>query len=61
MIWVILMGFITVLSVFFGIKRKKVLYFFVPFGSILLFMLIKIMMVPLPFMETVRFIFDIRG
>ncbi|QDP41048.1 hypothetical protein [Radiobacillus deserti] len=61
MVWVLLMGIITVLSVFIGVKQKRMAYLLIPLGSILMFMLVKIIMVPLPFMETVRFIFDIRG
>ncbi|HSI66511.1 MAG TPA: hypothetical protein VK947_03785 [Planococcus sp. (in: firmicutes)] len=61
MVWVILFGLITVLSVVMGIKNRRAVYFLVPLASIFMFMLVKIIMVPLPFMETVRFIFYLRG
>ncbi|WP_394120786.1 hypothetical protein [Planococcus donghaensis] len=61
MIWVIVFGLITVGSVVAGLKKRKPLFFLVPFGSLFAFMLVKVIMVPLPFMETIRFIFYLKG
>ncbi|MFC4711437.1 hypothetical protein [Planococcus dechangensis] len=61
MIWVLTLSLITILSVVAGLRKRKVVYFFVPFASIFAFMLVKVIMVPLPFLDTVRFIFQLRG
>lgn len=61
MIWVIVFGLITVGSVIAGLKKRKPLFFLLPFGSLFAFMLVKVIMVPLPFIETVRFIFYLKG
>lgn len=61
MFWVLTLSLITVLSVVAGLRKRKIAYFFVPFASIFAFMLVKIIMVPLPFVDTVRFIFQLRG
>ncbi|RNF40399.1 hypothetical protein EEX84_02950 [Planococcus salinus] len=61
MIWVIALGIVTVISVIMGVKKKKAVFLLVPFVSIFAFMLVKIIMVPLPFTDTVRFIFSLRG
>ncbi|HSI66424.1 MAG TPA: hypothetical protein VK947_03350 [Planococcus sp. (in: firmicutes)] len=60
MIWVISFGLVTIASVILGLRKKKAIYFLVPFASIFAFMLLKIIMVPLPFTDTVRFIFSLR-
>lgn len=61
MIWVIALSAVTVFSVIWGIKKKKARFFLLPVASLFTFILVKIIMVPLPFMDTVRFIFDLRG
>ncbi|MFD1032986.1 hypothetical protein [Metaplanococcus flavidus] len=61
MIWVIALGLVTIVSVIMGLKKKKAIFLLVPFASIFAFMLVKIIMVPLPFSDTVRFIFSLRG
>lgn len=60
MILVILYGFITVLSVVFALKRKKMIFLTIPFGSLFAYMIIKIVMVPMPFWETVQFIIGLK-
>ncbi|WP_017756574.1 hypothetical protein [Calidifontibacillus oryziterrae] len=60
MFLVILYGIITVLCVFFAIKKQKLALLSVPFLGIFGYLFIKILMVPLPFWETVQFIFDLR-
>lgn len=61
MVWVILLSILTVLSVILALNKRKPFILGIPFMAIFTFMLIKIMMVPLPFWETVRFIFNLRG
>ncbi|MDC3414545.1 hypothetical protein NC797_16615 [Aquibacillus sp. 3ASR75-11] len=61
MLWVILISAITILSVYFGLNKKRPILFTLPFAAIFLFLLVKIMLVPIPFWDTVRFIFDLRG
>ncbi|KGX89659.1 membrane protein [Pontibacillus marinus BH030004 = DSM 16465] len=61
MILVLLFSVLTILSVFFALHKKKPILLGLPFLAIFTFMLIKIMLVPLPFWETVRFIFNLRG
>lgn len=61
MVWVILFSIITISSVIFALRKKRPIVFLAPIASIFVFMLVKIIMVPLPFWETVRFIFNLRG
>ncbi|MYL33674.1 hypothetical protein GLW08_19115 [Pontibacillus yanchengensis] len=61
MLWIIGFALVTILSVVFALKNKRPLWLVVPFASILAFMFVKIAMVPLPFWETVQFIFNLRG
>jgi len=61
MLLVFLFSIVTILSVVFALRKKKPILLGIPFVAIFTFMLIKIMLVPLPFWETVRFIFDLRG
>ncbi|WP_186577387.1 hypothetical protein [Aquibacillus kalidii] len=59
MIWVLLLSTITILAVFYGLKKKKAFLFTIPVISIFIFILVKIIMVPVPFLDTVRFIFGL--
>ena len=61
MVWVIAFGLVTIASVVLGLKKRKTVYLLVPFASIFVFILVKIIMVPLPFTDTVRFIFSLSG
>ncbi|KGP72576.1 hypothetical protein [Pontibacillus yanchengensis] len=61
MLWVIVFALVTILSVVFALRNKRPVWLVVPFVSILAFMLVKIAMVPLPFWDTVQFIFNLRG
>lgn len=61
MIWVLILSPITIVSVVAGLRKRKAVYFLLPFASVFAFMLVKIIMVPLPFLDTVRFIFQLRG
>lgn len=59
MVWMFVV--ITVLSVFFGLRLQKKWLFTVPLIAIGGFMLIEIIKVPLPFWDTITFIFDLKG
>lgn len=61
MVWVIIFALITIGSVILALNKKKPVFLVVPFISVFLFMLVKIIMVPMPFWETIRFIFNLRG
>lgn len=52
---------LTVVSIVMGIKKRKMAFLLVPVGAIFTFIVVKIVMVPLPFTDTVRFIFSLRG
>lgn len=58
----ILIGFwiIALLAVIGTIKYRKPLLLTVPFFAMLGFLVIQIAMVPMPFWETVRFVFSLR-
>ncbi|WP_385937828.1 hypothetical protein [Thalassorhabdus alkalitolerans] len=56
----ILLLTITLLCIVGTIYFKKPLLLTVPFGVIGLYMVVQIAMVPLPFFETMRFIFSLR-
>ncbi|GGF30876.1 hypothetical protein GCM10010954_32550 [Halobacillus andaensis] len=58
---VVLFSIITILSVVFALKRKRPLFLALPVVSLMGFALVKIVMVPMPFWDTVRFIFNLRG
>ncbi|SDJ23487.1 hypothetical protein [Salimicrobium halophilum] len=58
----LVIGFVilTVVSVFLGLKKSKPFFLFAPFLALFGFVIVKVAMVPLPFWETVSFIFDLR-
>ncbi|WP_079527326.1 hypothetical protein [Halobacillus hunanensis] len=58
---VIILSLITVISVIFALRRKKLIFMLVPLLGLFSFALVKIIMVPMPFWDTVRFIFNLRG
>ncbi|SFK16990.1 hypothetical protein SAMN04487936_108111 [Halobacillus dabanensis] len=57
----IILSIITVLSVILALKKKRPLLLAVPFAALFTVALVKIIMVPMPFWETVQFIFNLRG
>ncbi|MFG6117457.1 hypothetical protein ACGTN9_20080 [Halobacillus sp. MO56] len=61
MTWVLIFALITVVSVVIALNKKKPVFLIVPFLSVFIFMLVKIIMIPVPFWETIRFIFNLRG
>lgn len=56
-----LFGFlaITMVSLFMALRRKKTFFLVIPFLSIFFYFLIQILFVPLPFVDTVKFIFSL--
>ncbi|WP_163526936.1 hypothetical protein [Halobacillus ihumii] len=58
---VIILSLITVISVIFALRRKKLIFMLVPLLGLFSFALVKIIMVPMPFWDTVRFIFNLRS
>ncbi|SIS42775.1 hypothetical protein [Salimicrobium flavidum] len=58
----LVVGFVllTIVSVFFGLRKSKPFLLTLPFLALFGFVIIKVAMVPLPFWETVSFIFDLR-
>ncbi|UOR11623.1 hypothetical protein [Halobacillus amylolyticus] len=61
MIPVIILSLITVVSVVLALRRKKVIFMLVPLLGLFGFAFVKVLMVPMPFWETVRFIFNLQG
>jgi hypothetical protein len=51
---------ITGVCLFLALKKKRPFFLAVPFLSIFAYFLIQIILVPAPFMETVKFIFSLR-
>lgn len=58
---IILVGLlvITGISLYLGLKKKRLVFLAMPFISIFLYFLIQIIMVPAPFFETLKFIFSL--
>ncbi|KHE71682.1 hypothetical protein [Halobacillus sp. BBL2006] len=57
----IILAIVTVCSVVFALKKKRPIFFALPLVAILAVAVVKIAMVPMPFWETIQFIFDLRG
>ncbi|WP_173915566.1 hypothetical protein [Halobacillus sp. Marseille-Q1614] len=58
---VVALALITILSVVLTLRKKKMIYLTLPIVTLFGFALVKIWMVPMPFWDTVKFIFDLRG
>ncbi|WLR50692.1 hypothetical protein LC040_15710 [Bacillus tianshenii] len=59
--WIVIMfGAITVFSVVYALKKQKQIFFALPFAALFAYMVIKVAMVPMPFWETVQFIFSLK-
>ncbi|TDL33062.1 hypothetical protein E2R51_10420 [Jeotgalibacillus sp. S-D1] len=59
LVWIFV--FITIFSVFLGLKLQRKRLFALPLLAIAVFMLIEIIKVPLPLWDTITFIFDLKG
>ena len=58
MIYIFLL--LTVICLFFTFKLKKPILLTVPFASIFVYLIVQIALVPMPFFETIKFIFSLR-
>ncbi|KGX91918.1 membrane protein [Pontibacillus halophilus JSM 076056 = DSM 19796] len=56
-----LLAIVTVISVVLALNKRKPVFFAVPIMALLTIGIIKIALVPLPFWETVQFIFNLSG
>ncbi|MYL36477.1 hypothetical protein [Halobacillus litoralis] len=57
----LLLALITIVSVAAAVKKKRSVLFAVPLAALFAAALIKVIMVPMPFWETVVFIFNLKG
>ncbi|WP_281658701.1 hypothetical protein [Halobacillus sp. Cin3] len=57
----LLLALITIVSVVAAVKKKKAVLFAIPLAALCAAALIKVIMVPMPFWETVVFIFNLKG
>lgn len=60
MFLVALYSILTIFCVVFALRKQKVGLLVVPFATLIGYVLIKVIMVPLPFWETVQFIIGLR-
>ena len=51
---------LTLASLIYALVRKKFIYLTVPIAAMLIYIAVKIVMVPLPLGETLQFIFGLR-
>ncbi|OLS38386.1 hypothetical protein [Bacillus sp. MRMR6] len=51
---------ITAVCLFLALKKKKTIFLVMPFLSIFIYFLVQIILVPAPFMDTIKFIFSLR-
>ena len=56
----VLLGLITVLSVVVALRKKRPVYFALPVVALMAFVMVKIIMVPMPLWDTIQFIFGLR-
>jgi hypothetical protein len=54
------MMIITGICLFLALRKKRPIFLAVPFLSIFAYFLVQIILVPAPFMDTVKFIFSLR-
>ncbi|MGR3766120.1 hypothetical protein [Rossellomorea sp. NS-SX7] len=60
MLYFIVLLLITGASIFFAVKKKKAVFLVLPFLSMFVYFIVQIALVPMPFFETVKFIFSLR-
>lgn len=51
---------IIVICIVVALKKKKPFYLFIPILFMCSYFIIQVMLVPLPFIETIKFIFSLR-
>ncbi|MFP7297471.1 hypothetical protein [Neobacillus niacini] len=60
MLALLLLLVITGVCLFLALKKKRPFFLAVPILSIFAYLLIQIILVPAPFLETIKFIFSLR-
>jgi hypothetical protein len=60
LLYFILFLLITGASIVFAVKKKRAVFLVLPFLSMFIYFIIQIALVPMPFFETVKFIFSLR-
>lgn len=56
----ILLLLITAVCLFLGLRYKRSIFLTIPFLSIFVYFVVQIAMVPVPFMDTIKFIFSLN-
>lgn len=51
--------FISVFCLFFALKKKRPFFLVIPFLSILVYFVVQIILVPMPLIDTIKFIFSL--
>ncbi|MFE8701823.1 hypothetical protein ACFYKX_14580 [Cytobacillus sp. FJAT-54145] len=51
---------ITIVCLFLALKKKKTFFLVIPFISIFFYFLVQIILVPMPFIDTIKFIFSLK-
>ncbi|MEQ2528542.1 hypothetical protein WMO40_17805 [Bacillaceae bacterium CLA-AA-H227] len=52
---------ISTICLFFALRRKKTIFLVIPFLTIFLYFIVQIALVPLPFLDTIKFIFSLNN
>ncbi|KON86147.1 membrane protein [Sporosarcina globispora] len=60
MLTLVSMMILTGICLFLALRKKRPIFLAVPFLSIFVYFLVQIILVPAPFMDTVKFIFSLR-
>jgi hypothetical protein len=60
LVYFITLLLITGASIVFAIKKKRAVFLVLPFLTMFVYFIIQIALVPMPFFETVKFIFSLR-
>ncbi|MEK3992413.1 MULTISPECIES: hypothetical protein [Robertmurraya] len=50
---------ISVVCLFFAFKKKRPFFLVIPFLSIFVYFIVQIILVPMPFIDTIKFIFSL--
>lgn len=51
---------LTVICLFIALKKKRFVFLAIPFVAIVLYIVAEIILVPIPFIDTVKFIFSLQ-
>ncbi|AYA78139.1 hypothetical protein DOE78_23575 [Bacillus sp. Y1] len=50
---------ISAVCLFFALKKKRPFFLVIPFLSIFVYFIVQIILVPMPFIDTIKFIFSL--